>query len=52
LPAFLRTENPRETHRVLHERRGAAYFQFADIVIEAERKTPEEVARDILNCLN
>jgi len=52
LPAFLRTENPRETHRVLHERRGAAYFQLADIVIEAERKTPEEVARDILNCLN
>jgi shikimate kinase len=47
LPPFLRTENPQGTHRALHERRGAAYLQFADIVIEAEGKTPEAVAREI-----
>ena len=52
LPPFLRTENPRETHRVLHERRAAAYLQFANIVIKAEGKSPEEVAREILICTN
>jgi len=52
LPPFLRTENPQETHRALHERRAAAYFQFTDIVIEAEGKTPEEIAADIFNLLN
>lgn len=51
LPPFLRTENPRETHRTLHERRAAAYLQFADIVIEAEGKTPEEVAQEIRKSL-
>jgi len=50
LPPFLRTENPRETHRALHERRAAAYLQIANIVIEAEGKTPEEIAEEILNC--
>jgi shikimate kinase len=48
LPPFLRTENPKETHHALHERRAAAYLQFADIVIEAEGKTPEEIAAEIL----
>ena len=52
LPPFLRTENPRETHRALHERRAAAYMQFADIVIEAEEKTPEKIAAEILSRLN
>jgi shikimate kinase len=47
LPPFLQTENPQETHRALHERRAAAYLQFADIVIEAEGKTPEEIAVEI-----
>jgi len=51
LPPFLRTENPRETHRALHERRAAAYLQIADIVIEAEGKTPEEIAGEVLNRL-
>jgi len=49
LPPFLQTENPRETHRVLHERRTAAYLQFADIVLEAEGKTPDEIAGEILS---
>ena len=49
LPPFLRTENPRETHRVLHERRAAAYSRIADIVIEAGVKTPQEIAEEILS---
>ena len=48
LPPFLRTENPQETHRALHERRAAAYLRLADIVIEAEGKTPKEIAAEIL----
>jgi shikimate kinase len=47
LPPFLQTDNPRETHRVLHERRGAAYRAAAQIVIEASGKTPEEIASEI-----
>jgi len=47
LPPFLRTENPQETHRTLHERRSAAYLQLADIVIEAEGKTSKEIAQEI-----
>jgi len=52
LPPFLRTENPRETHRVLHERRAAAYSRIADIVIEAGVKTPREIAEEILDHLD
>jgi len=52
LPLFLQTENPKETHRALHERRGAAYLQLADIVIDAEGKTPEEIAGEIFDRLN
>ena len=47
LPPFLKTENPRETHRALHERRAAAYLQIAEIVIKAERKSPKKVADEI-----
>jgi shikimate kinase len=47
LPPFLKTENPRETHRALHERRAAAYLQIADIVIETEGKPPQERAAEI-----
>jgi shikimate kinase len=47
LPPFLRTENPQETHRSLHERRSAAYLQIANIVIEAEEKTSKEIAVEI-----
>jgi len=52
LPPFLRTENPKETHRILHERRAQAYLQFADIVIDAGVKTPQEIAEEILIHLN
>jgi shikimate kinase len=47
LPPFLRTENPEETHRSLHERRAAAYRQFASLLIEADNKNPEEIALEI-----
>ena len=47
LPPFLKTENPRETHRALHEKRAAAYQQIAEIVIKAERKSPKETADEI-----
>lgn len=49
LPPFLRTENPQETHRILHERRAAAYLQLADITVKADGKSPEEIAAEILN---
>jgi shikimate kinase len=47
LPPFLKTENPRETHRALHERRALAYRKRAHLVIEAEGKSPEAIAREI-----
>jgi shikimate kinase len=49
LPPFLRTENPEETHRFLHERRAAAYRQLASLVIEAEGKSPEKIAKEIMD---
>jgi shikimate kinase len=42
-PPFLKTENPRETHRQLHQRRGAIYREIADLSLGAG-KTPEETA--------
>jgi shikimate kinase len=50
LPPFLRTENPRETHRQLHQRRGAIYREIADLSLEAG-ETPEETATLIINNL-
>jgi shikimate kinase len=47
LPPFLRTENPEETHRSLHERRADAYRQFASLVLKADNKSPEEIAGEI-----
>ena len=51
LPPFLNTGNPRETHRALHERR-AAYRKLARLIIEAEGKSPEAIAREILQKTN
>jgi shikimate kinase len=47
LPPFLNTPNPRETHRELHNRRAAAYRRLASLVIDAEGKSPEEIAGEI-----
>jgi shikimate kinase len=51
LPPFLRTKNPQKTHRTLHEKRVAEYQKFADIAIDAEGKTPEEIAGEIIKRL-
>jgi len=51
LPPFLKTENPEETHRSLHERRAAAYRQCASLVIKADGKSPQEIAREIMNSI-
>jgi shikimate kinase len=50
LPPFLDTEDPRETHRLLHERRSRAYRELAKIAVEAE-DSPEETAAKILRRL-
>jgi shikimate kinase len=47
LPPFLDTANPRETHRVLHRRRAAAYRRRASFTLPAEGKSPEEIAGEI-----
>jgi shikimate kinase len=50
LPPFLNTENPRETHRHLHERRGKVYRDLAALSVKAG-DTPEETAAAILGRL-
>jgi shikimate kinase len=50
LPPFLDTENPRETHRRLHERRREIYRELAKTTVKAGN-TPEETAAEILRCL-
>ncbi|WP_245534762.1 shikimate kinase [Treponema primitia] len=47
LPPFLSTENPRETHAALHQRRGRAYKEFAAFTIQADKKSPEAIGREI-----
>jgi shikimate kinase len=51
LPPFLDTENPQETHRLLHERRANQYRQIASLVIEAEGKSPSEIAEEIMEAI-
>ncbi|MDR1252525.1 MAG: shikimate kinase [Treponema sp.] len=51
MPPFLRTDNPRETHRILHERRAAACRKFARFTIEAEGKNPKAIAGEIMDML-
>ncbi|MDR2178595.1 MAG: serine hydrolase [Treponema sp.] len=50
LPPFLDTANPRETHRLLHERRGQVYRELAKITVKAGN-SPEETASKILRRL-
>lgn len=47
LPPFLNTENPKETHLALHERRSGAYKERAHLIIAAENKSPEDIASEI-----
>ena len=47
LPPLINTNNPKETHLALHNRRAKAYKASAGITILAENKSPEEIAREI-----
>ena len=51
MPVFLRTENPRETHRAIHERRAAAYLQLAGFTVNVDGKSPEETAAECMSLL-
>ncbi len=51
LPPFLKTENPAETHRLLHDRRAAAYKKLADLIIDAEIDSPEKRAKEIVRLI-
>jgi shikimate kinase len=48
LPPFLNTADPLKTHRQLHERRAAAYGTLAELTIQGEGKSPEDIAGEIL----
>jgi len=47
LPPFLKTGNPRETHRRLHVRRAAAYRALAEVVVNAAGRAPETIAASL-----
>ena len=51
LPPFVNTENPKETHKALHERRADVYKALAHLTIAAENKSPEEIAGEIARFL-
>jgi shikimate kinase len=52
LPPLINTNNPKETHLALHNRRVKAYKAVADITIFAENKSPEKIAREIAEQLS
>ncbi|MDR1287743.1 MAG: shikimate kinase [Treponema sp.] len=52
LPPFLDTANPEETHRLLHTGRAAAYRKFAGLIVNAENKSPEDIASGIVKILD
>jgi shikimate kinase len=47
LPPFLNVENPQAAHRSLHERRSGAYRRLASFIVNAENKSPVEIAGEI-----
>jgi shikimate kinase len=47
LPPFFNTANPQETHRLLHERRAAAYRKIAHIIIQADGKSPAAIGEEL-----
>jgi shikimate kinase len=51
LPPFLDTGNPRETHRLLHERRALLYRKIAGLTVGAGEKDPAALAGEILRHL-
>jgi len=52
LPPLINTNNPKETHLALHNRRDKAYKASTGITILAENKSPEEIAREIAEHLS
>ena len=52
LPPLINTNNPKETHLALHNRRAKAYRAVAGITILTENKNPEEIAREIADSLS
>ena len=52
LPPLINTNNPKETHLALHNRRAKAYRAVAGITIFSENKSPEEIAREIVDSLS
>jgi shikimate kinase len=47
LPAFLQTDDPQASHRLLHERRAASYEDIASFVVDGENKTAAEIAAEV-----
>ncbi|GHV89742.1 shikimate kinase [Spirochaetia bacterium] len=47
LPPFLNTDDPQETHRLLHERRATAYREIAGVIVQADGKSPEEIGEEL-----
>ncbi|GHV42410.1 shikimate kinase [Spirochaetia bacterium] len=47
LPPFLNTDDPQETHRLLHERRAVAYREIAGVIVQADGKSPEEIGEEL-----
>jgi shikimate kinase len=52
LPPLINTNNPKETHLALHNRRAKAYKAAAGIIVLAEDKSPEEIAGEIAEQLS
>jgi shikimate kinase len=52
LPPLINTNNPKETHLALHNRRAKAYKASAAITIHAENKSTEEIAGEIADYLS
>jgi shikimate kinase len=47
-PPFIEKDNPQTSHRELHERRAEMYKKIAHFTINAENKTPETIAEEII----
>ena len=52
LPPLINTNNPKETHLALHNRRAKAYKAVAGITVLAENKSPEKIAGEIADHLS
>jgi shikimate kinase len=47
LPPFLQTDDPKETHRELHERRTALYRSLADVALSVDGRQEKDVAEEL-----